>query len=215
MTAVGVLFDMDGVLVDSAHLHLRAYERVFRDVERPFPEAAREAVFQGKPRRQVLDLALPTASSALKAQLFDAKPAALDELLNEEGECGMPGASETVRTLSKAGIRLAVVTNSRSPQVWLEKLGIVELIQVLVTGSDVGSAKPSPEGYLLGAERLGIDPALCLAVEDSRDGWLAASQAGMQVALLASERPAWLEPEAWWLRRLDSAQIQSRLDSVR
>lgn len=210
MTTFGVLFDMDGVLVDSASLHVRAYEDVFRQAGLDFPEAARDAVLSGKARSHVLDLALPAAKADLKRKLSEAKPGALKRMLDNHADCSMPGATEAVRALASAGVPMAVVTNSRSPEIWIEKLGISNQIQVVITGDDVSSPKPSPEGYLLGAERLGLPPGHCLAVEDSHDGWIAAKRAGMQVAFVADERPDWIDADAEVVRRLDAARILQR-----
>jgi HAD superfamily hydrolase (TIGR01509 family) len=211
MTAGGVLFDLDGVLVDSASLHALAYERVFSEAGLSFPQVARSAVLEGKARSAVIDLALPAASAELKRSLADAKPDALEAILERHGYCGMPGATETVRALGRAGVAMAVVTNSRAPQIWLSKLGIATQIRTVVTGDDVASPKPAPEGYLLGAARLGVDPARCLAIEDSHDGWLAAKDAGMRVAVLADEQPEWLDASDALMRRLDVSAILQRL----
>ncbi|KPK14733.1 MAG: hypothetical protein AMJ62_12045 [Myxococcales bacterium SG8_38] len=207
MTAFGVLFDLDGVLVDSASLHLRAYEQVFESAGLAFSDAAKDAVRRGKSRAEVLNLALPMAERGLKEKLAEAKPHALRAVLQEHADCSMPGAVETVRALDRAGIPMAVVTNSRTPEIWLEKLGISQRIRVVVTGSDVSSPKPSAEGYLLGAKRLGLLPADCLAIEDSCDGWTAARTAGMQVAVVAKERPVWMDADTQLMPRLDSATI--------
>jgi len=212
MTTCGVLFDMDGVLVDSASLHVRAYERVFRDVGLPFPDVARDAVYQGKARAEVLDLALPAHEAELKRRLSDAKPGALKAVLAHQADCSMPGATETVRALARADIPMAVVTNSRNPGLWIEKIGIAAEIQVVVTGDDVSSAKPSAEGYLLGAKRLGAAPEHCVAIEDSYDGWVAAKSAGMRVVLAAEERPDWLDADTEIMQRLDAARILRLLE---
>jgi beta-phosphoglucomutase len=214
MTAFGVLFDMDGVLVNSASLHMRAYEQVFERVGLPFTEAAREAVRSGKPRAEVLDLALPAAEQSLKKELTRAKPEALRRLLEGRADYGMPGAIESVQALSRAGVPMAVVTNSRTPELWLDKLDISELIRVVVSGDDVSSPKPSPEGYLLGAKRLGLSPDRCLAVEDSLDGWTAAQAAGMEVAVVAKERPVWLDADTQLMDQLDAERILRLLDLI-
>jgi HAD superfamily hydrolase (TIGR01509 family) len=210
MTAGGVLFDLDGVLVDSAALHVQAYERVFNEAGLSFPEVARNAVIEGKARSSVIDLALPSAPSDLKRSLADAKPTALEALLDTRSDCGMSGAAATVRILAQAGVPMAVVTNSRAPQIWLHKMGISTLIRVVVTGEDVASPKPSPEGYLLGAARLKVKPERCLAIEDSHDGWLAATNAGMQVAVVAGEQPEWLDASTERMPRLDASNILRR-----
>ena len=71
MTTWGVLFDMDGVLVDSASLHLRAYERVFRDLGLDFPDVARDAVLSGMARLQVLDRRFGAMQPESEAQALD------------------------------------------------------------------------------------------------------------------------------------------------
>jgi len=210
MTTYAVLFDMDGVLVDSAGLHLRAYEQVFEEEKLSFPDAAREAVLGGAARSQVIEIALPTATSEVRRRLWDAKPEALGRLLEHEGDCSMKGAKEMVATLVQAGLPMAVVTNSRAPHVWLRSIGIADQIQVVISGDDVSSPKPSPEGYLLGAQRLGVAVNRCLAIEDSRDGWLAATAAGMDVALFGKERPAWLDSDACFMSRLDASNVLAR-----
>jgi HAD superfamily hydrolase (TIGR01509 family) len=210
MTTSGVLFDMDGVLVDSARLHVSAYERIFRDAGLEFPIAGKEAVLSGKARSEVLDLALHGAKPDLKRRLSEAKPEALKVVLRDETDCSMPGAIGTVRALAHAGIPMAVVTNSRSPELWIDKLGISSEIAVVITGDDVSSPKPSPEGYLLGAARLGLAPEDCLAIEDSYDGWLAAKGADMQVVLVANERPDWLDAGTETMSELDPARILRR-----
>jgi len=195
------------VLVDSASLHVRAYQEVFGRAGLPFSEAAKSAVRNGKSRSEVLSLALPTARQGLKEQLARAKPQALRKLLQDHADCSMPGAIESVQALGRAGILMAVVTNSRTPELWLEKLGISKQIRVVVTGADVSSPKPSAEGYLLGAKRLGLIPGRCLAIEDSCDGWMAARAAGMQVAVVAKERPLWIDADTQLMPQLDAATI--------
>ncbi len=198
---------MDGVLVDSASLHLRAYEQVFAQAGLSFTEEARTAVRNGKSRSNVLSIALPDAQPSLRSELGDAKPEALRALLEDHGDCSMPGAIETVRALEHAGVPMAVVTNSRTPEIWLAKLGISNQISVVISGNDVSIPKPAAEGYLCGAARLGVVPDRCLALEDSRDGWMAARSAGMRVAVVAKERPAWLDAETVRLSELDPIQI--------
>jgi HAD superfamily hydrolase (TIGR01509 family) len=172
-----------------------------------FPQAARRAVADGKPRSSVIDLAVPEAPPDLKARLADEKPKALEALLDDHGECAIPGATETVRVLAKAGVPMAVVTNSRAPHIWLRRVGLASEISVVITGDDVSSPKPSPEGYLLAAARLRVVPRDCLAIEDSRDGWIAATNAGMRVTIVAPERPPWLDANTERIKRLDAASI--------
>ncbi len=207
MTTSAVLFDMDGVLVDSASLHVRAYERVFREAGIEFSDAARGAVHEGKSRSEVIEIAAPKASSTVRQALFDAKPVAVTQLVRTAADVSMPGATRTVRALAERGVSTGVVTNSVAPEIWLAAVEVLELMDVVVTGNDVSAPKPSPEGYLLAAERLGVPPTACIAFEDSLDGWLAASRASMRVVLLASRRPAWADAGVELVATLDSANV--------
>lgn len=207
MTTSAVLFDMDGVLVDSASLHVRAYEQVFRDAGIGFSMAARDAVREGKSRSEVIEIAAPDASAAIGQALFDAKPRAVAELLRTSRNPSMPGVIRTVDTLAERGVAMGVVTNSSAPEIWLEAAGVLKHISVLVTRNDVSSPKPSPEGYLLAAKQLGVQPAECIAFEDSHDGWLAANRAGMRAVIVAALRPAWAETSIELLATMDSAVV--------
>ena len=207
MTTTAALFDMDGVLVDSAPLHVRAYEQIFRDAGIVFPGAARDAVREGKPRSEVIEIGAPTASSVVKQELFDAKPNAVAKVLESGQDVSMRGATQTVLALAESGVPMGVVTNSGAPKVWLEAAGVLELMNVLVTRNDVSLPKPSPEGYLLAAQRLKVSPAECIAFEDSHDGWLAATRAGMRVVVVATTRPAWAETDTELVATLDRAAV--------
>jgi len=207
MTTTAALFDMDGVLVDSAPLHVRAYEQVFRDAGIVFSAAARDAVREGKPRSEVIEIGAPAASSVVKQELFDAKPNAVAKVLGSGQDVSMRGATQTVLALAESGVPMGVVTNSGAPEIWLEAAGVLELMTVLVTRNDVSLPKPSPEGYLLAAKRLDVNPAQCIAFEDSHDGWLAATRAGMRVVVVATTRPTWAETSTELLPTLDRAAV--------
>jgi beta-N-acetylhexosaminidase len=196
MTAIAALFDMDGVLVDSAPLHVRAYERVFNEAGIEFHDAARAAVRKGKSRMEVIETAAPHASPAVKQRLFDAKPEAVAEALGEAGDVSRPGTIRTMEALAKSGIPMGVVTNSAAPHMWLEAAGVLDKVAVIVTSNDVSSPKPSPEGYLLAARRLGVEPERCIAFEDSHDGWLSATRAGMRVVVISRTRPTWIDADS-------------------
>jgi HAD superfamily hydrolase (TIGR01509 family) len=210
MTALAVLFDMDGVLVDSYSLHERAYEQVFKEAGIAFPRVARAAVREGKTRSEVIALGAPGASAATRRQLFLAKSKALATVLQDAGDVTMPGAMQTVRALADAGISIGIVTNSGAPGLWLDAAGIKDMVSVVVTSDDVSSPKPSPEGFLLAAQRLGVSPARCMVFEDSYDGWLAALRARMQVVLVSKTRPAWVDSEYDVIELLDPSSVLSR-----
>lgn len=208
MTTAAVIFDMDGVLVDSASLHVRAYEQVFSDAGIGFSDAARTAVRQGKPRSAVIDMAAPGATDAVRRALFEAKPAAVMRAIRGR-DVGMPGALSTIRELRAHAVPVGVVTNSATPWPWLESAGMRSYVTVVVGRDEVSQPKPSSEGYLLAAKRLDVEPAACLVIEDSPDGWLAATRAGMRVCVLCDQRPGWVDRDTELLHSLDPVTVLS------
>jgi HAD superfamily hydrolase (TIGR01509 family) len=156
---------------------------------------------------EVIEIGAPAASSVLKQELFEAKPNAVAKVLESGQDVSMRGATQTVLALAESGVPMGVVTNSGAPEVWLEAAGVLELMKVLVTRNDVSLPKPSPEGYLLAAKRLDVSPAECIAFEDSHDGWLAATRAGMRVVVVATTRPAWAETDTELVPTLDRAAV--------
>jgi len=176
-----VLFDLDGVLVDSSAVIEASWRRWAQS--RGVDEAALLPLVHGRPATETLALAAPHLA-------VDRELAALvrQELENEGATRPYPGAAELVGSLP-AGC-WAVVTSA--PRVLargrLRRLGR-GLPEVLVCAEDVGAGKPSPEGFLLAAERLRVPPAQCVVVEDSLPGVAAGLAAGMRVVALATTRP--------------------------
>ena len=95
----------------------------------------------------------------------------------------VPGAVQAVRGLAEAGFRLALASSSNRELIdtVLRRLGLTELFEVTVSSEEVARGKPAPDVYLEAAERLGVDPARCVAVEDSASGIRSAHAAGMRV----------------------------------
>jgi sugar-phosphatase len=105
-----------------------------------------------------------------------------------------PGALDYLTRLSEAGVPIAVVTSARQPYAGetLRKLGVLDMLDTLVTAHDVTNGKPDPEGYLLACERLGVAPADAVGFEDAVAGVAAIRAAGMRCVAVAGTLP----PEA-------------------
>ena len=101
----------------------------------------------------------------------------------------LPGALSVVTALRMSGQRVALASSSIRPWVeaCLQKIGLANAFETLITGSEVEHGKPDPEIYLLAAERLGVDPAACLAFEDAPAGIESAKRAGMTVWAVRTE----------------------------
>jgi HAD superfamily hydrolase (TIGR01509 family) len=101
----------------------------------------------------------------------------------------LPGALSLVTALRVSGVRLGLASSSIRPWVeaCLQKIGLANAFEVLVTGDEVGEGKPDPEIYLRAAEKLGVEPAACLAFEDAPAGIQSAHNAGMEVWAVRTE----------------------------
>jgi HAD superfamily hydrolase (TIGR01509 family) len=172
-----VVFDLDGVLIDSEPLYERAMRAYASKLGRD-DAADLYAVTLGRREADfVPDLAerLARPVEEVGAELERVTLPLFEEL------APMPFAAEVVSSLRADGRRLAVATSSAAPfaHAALHRLGVDGLIDALVTGDEVDRGKPDPEIYLLAAERLGVDAADCLAIEDTAAGVAAARAAGM------------------------------------
>jgi HAD superfamily hydrolase (TIGR01509 family) len=184
MTRIGaVIFDMDGVLVDSEPLHLRATQAALGTRGPSYTERDNRSFF-GATDADLLRLLrilfnLPDTTAAL----VEAKTAHLITMIRTEGLL-RPGVPLVPLTLRQAGLPLALATASRQPVIKavLERVGLDRAFGAVVSGDEVARGKPAPDGFLMAARRLAVEPARCLVVEDSRNGILAAKAAGMLVA---------------------------------
>lgn len=175
-----VLFDMDGTLVDSD----AAVERAWTTWSAEYGvDAARVlAVAHGSPAESVVEMVLPGLDPTIRAiaagRQHELQYDDLDDVV------ATPGAHELLALLEERGLPWAVVTSAdqRLAKARLTAAGIVP--PVLVTIEDIAHGKPDPEGYLRGAELLGVDSRHCLVVEDAEVGLAAGKAAGASTAAL-------------------------------
>jgi len=188
MTAYdAVLFDLDGVLTDTAALHAACWKRTFDEVlDEPF-DAERDylAHVDGKPRhagvRDMLRARGVEPGDGMVDAIADRKQALVERALAEGGVEAFPGSVALVRRLRRAGVRTAVVSSSANCDDVLRAAGIAELFELTVDGGDVAllglRGKPSPDGFLEAARRLDVAPRRAVVVEDALAG-VAAGRAG-------------------------------------
>jgi len=187
----GIIFDMDGVLVDSGDAHYEAWRRVGAEEGVPYPRAFFDRTF-GMHNRQTIPLWLGRrVSEEAIARLAERKEAlyrqSARKLLRP-----IPGAVELVCALAREGIRLAVGSSGPRANIalGLELLGIASFFRALATGDDVKRGKPAPDIFLYAASQLAIQPKRCVVIEDAPPGIEAAHAAGMRVIALPTSRPA-------------------------
>jgi len=185
---LAVIFDMDGVLVDSYRAHLQSWQFMADELGKGLTEAQFVATF-GRTSREII--AEHWGADFLTREEiadFDRRKEALYRQLVIQDFPVMDGAIELIGDLHAAGFRLAVGSSGPPENVALavERLDAARFFDVLVTGKDVHRGKPDPQVFLVAAERLGVPPADCAVVEDAPVGILAANAAKMASIALVS-----------------------------
>jgi len=189
--AGAVIFDMDGVLVDSADAHRRAWQALGEEVGVPFTPALFRQTF-GQRNANIIPtwLAGHEQPDAQRTQRLGDRKEALYRTLVRQGAVRVyPGVTWLVDGLRAAGVKLAVASSGPRENVALliHVIGVRDRIDACVSAEDVTEGKPHPEAFLRAAERLTVPPADCAVVEDSVHGIEAARRAGMlAVAVLTS-----------------------------
>lgn len=188
MTQKAVLFDVDGVLVDSYQAHFKSWQAMLGEQGVEFTEAEFRATF-GRTSEDIIaelyDNNLPV--DEIK-RLDDRKEALYRDIIREEFP-PIDGAAELVDTLADAGFALGVGSSGPPANVMLtlESLGRVDKFGAIITREQVTRGKPDPQVFALGAEQFGISPNQCAVVEDAPAGIEAANNAGMtSIALVGT-----------------------------
>jgi HAD superfamily hydrolase (TIGR01509 family) len=171
-----VLFDMDGVIIDSHVAVTRFWQKLAAANGIRLSEADFTQFIYGRKAAYTLEQLFPDLSPASWQQ-------ALDELLAEEAVMTyvpIPGVLAFIAALRSQGVPLALVTSADPAKVHvvLDQLGLADAFQTHVTAQDVSRGKPFPEPYQLAADRLGFPSATCVVFEDSQSGAQAAVAAG-------------------------------------
>ncbi|MCK5219031.1 beta-phosphoglucomutase [bacterium] len=176
----GVIFDLDGVIVDSAVFHYRAWKKLADELGISFNEQANEKL-RGIPRRESL-LALmgfnPGEDKIL--EYMDRKNTYYLEMVEtiKTGDM-LPGVDNLLVELKSGGFKLALASSSKNARLVLGKLGITTVFDAIVDGNETTKGKPDPELFLKAAHELGVLPSSCLVVEDAESGIAAGIAAGM------------------------------------
>lgn len=183
----GVIFDMDGVLVDAKEWHYEALNRALALFSFSISRYDHLVTFDGLPTRKKLEM----------LSLERGLPRALHPFLNElkqqytmelvHAHCRpVFGKEYALARLKEEGYKLAVASNSirATVEVMMEKSALTRYLDVLLSNQDVTRPKPDPEIYRESAARLGLEPVECLVVEDNENGIRAATAAGAEVLVV-------------------------------
>jgi beta-phosphoglucomutase family hydrolase len=177
-----VIFDMDGVLIDSGAHHRAAWRAMLDElgVAPAEPDSWRLTI--GRPSVEAVPLLLGRAMSSAEAQRLAARKQEHYRRLAAAGPALVPGVAEFVADLAARRVPRAVATSASRHDAdgLLTRVGLRDRFEIVVTAEDVRRGKPDPEVYRLAASRLGVAPEHCLVFEDAVVGVQAARSAGMR-----------------------------------
>lgn len=212
----GLLFDLDGVLVNTNPLHCQAWKELAEELDIPFtPED--HVAFLGISRAQCLELLLQkgnrTFSPQEKARLCNKKNARYQELIGGLTPAALlPGVAEFLRAARAEGYRIGLGSVSKNAEFILERLKIMGLFDAVIDGTQIVKGKPDPEVFLKGARALNLLPEQCVVFEDSAAGIEAAHRGGMKaVGIGTSQRLPEAELTAPGFAGLTPAELLSKL----
>ncbi|MFC4735825.1 beta-phosphoglucomutase [Bacillus daqingensis] len=185
-----VIFDLDGVLIDTAEHHYEAWRNLATDMGFEFKREDNERL-KGVSREESLRILLETGgvekSEAEKQELAAKKNEAyLKSIQGLTEEDLLPGVRGFLRELQTFKVPFALGSASRNASVILDGTGIGSMFTAVVDGNDLQKAKPDPEVFLKGAEKMGVAPESCVVFEDAQAGIDAARAAGMRVVAVGS-----------------------------
>lgn len=177
------IFDLDGVLVDTAKYHYLAWKRLANAYGFDFTEADNERL-KGVSRMRSLEILLEiggmTADAAKREEMAAQKNRWYVEWIGRMDSSEiLPGAAEYVGFVRSRGIKTAIGSASKNTPLILDRLGIAPLFDVVIDGSKTTRTKPDPQVFELAARSLAVRPEHCVVFEDAAAGIEAARRAGM------------------------------------
>ncbi|HKM05663.1 MAG TPA: beta-phosphoglucomutase, partial [Sphaerochaeta sp.] len=187
----GVLFDLDGVLCDTAHLHYKAWKQVSdenhlhfdREVNKGLLGVSREASLQVILDHNEVDWPQEKRSEVLKKK-NDVYVASLDSITPSDL---FPGVLDLLTDLKKHGVKIALASASKNARTVCKKLGILERFDAIADITSVQKPKPEPDIFLAASEQIGVWYTNCVGIEDAKAGIEAIKRAGMQAVGIGPE----------------------------
>lgn len=178
------IFDLDGVIVDTAHYHFIAWQRLAHELGIEFTEHENERL-KGVSRMRSLEIILELGGKALpeaeKEALATRKNAWFVEYIQAiRPDEIFPGVKQLIQQLRRGGVKVALASSSKNARLVLRNLQIEDLFDGYVDGTMITHSKPHPEIFLSAAAQLGVQPQACVVFEDAEAGVEAALAAGMK-----------------------------------
>ncbi len=179
--SIAVIFDLDGVLTDTAEYHYRAWRRLAEEEGLSFSREDNEKL-RGVSRRASLELVLKGSSRSEEQMLemMDRKNSYYRSFIKTmDSDDLLPGALEILKNLHSLGVKLALASASKNARDVVKRLNLEDYFEVIADGNSVKRAKPAPDLFLFAAEKLNVLPQCAVVVEDAEAGIEAALAAKM------------------------------------
>lgn len=178
-----VIFDLDGVIVSTDHLHYLAWKQMADQEQIYFDEHINHQL-RGVSRLASLEIILKKSKKIYtdqeKLELATYKNNVYQSLLKDLSKDDiLPHAVETIKALKEKHIKIAIGSSSKNTPIILKQIGLSDMFDGIADGNDITHSKPDPEVFLLAAQKVNIDSHYCMVVEDAEAGIKAAKSAGM------------------------------------
>jgi beta-phosphoglucomutase family hydrolase len=185
-----VIWDMDGVLADTAPYHLLAWRETFAKRGISFTEEDFKRGFGIRNDAIIKNVLGEQTTEAEIETIAREKEATFRRIIGKDIK-PLPGALKLLKALDEHGVKMAIASSTPIENIRLivGSLGIEKCFQAVITGHDVTEGKPSPQVFLLAAQRLGVEPKNCIVFEDAVAGVKAAKSAGMYCVAVANTHP--------------------------
>ncbi|HNZ28483.1 MAG: Beta-phosphoglucomutase [Candidatus Aerophobetes bacterium ADurb.Bin490] len=181
MALKAVIFDVDGVIIDTAPLHHKSWEIVLkRDYNMKFTFKDFKNKIDGMPRAKGVKALLPDADDKEVQRICDEKQKYFEILLKKNGVKIFKSTVNLILKLKKEGIKVAMASSSRNARPILEREGIFKYFDIDAEGALAKKGKPHPDIFLRAAKKLKVKPSECAVFEDAQIGIDAANAAGMK-----------------------------------
>ena len=189
-TVKACLFDLDGVIVDTAVYHFQAWRRLANELGFDFTEHQNEQL-KGISRMESLELILNWGGVSLTEEEKIAWATKknqwyLDLVMQMTPNEVLPGVPDFLKSLRENGIKIALGSASKNSKLILEKIQMLDYFDAIIDGNNITKGKPDPQVFLMGAKATGVQPTECVVFEDAVAGVQAATAGGMKAVGVGS-----------------------------
>lgn len=181
MTINAIIFDVDGVLLNTVPYHFRAWKKLFNEQGINFSFKDYLDKVNGIPRvNGILNIMPHLKGTVLLDQLATKKQQYFRDSILKDKPRSLPGVIPILKALRRMGIKLAAASSSKNAPLLLKLTNLANYFPVIISGNDFKKSKPDPEIFLTASKKVGVHPRNCIVVEDARIGIEAAKNAHMK-----------------------------------